>query len=119
MSVLPTEIARTDNGLEIKWSDHCVTRYTARQLRDACPCATCREKRRDGNEDEEHESDDKPSVKPPPMLPVLTAQETQPMEVRKMRPVGNYAYSIAFSDGHSSGLYTFDFLRGLAAPQDG
>ena len=27
-----------------------------------------------------------------------------------MRPVGNYAYSIAFSDGHDTGIYTLDFL---------
>jgi DUF971 family protein len=27
-----------------------------------------------------------------------------------MRPVGNYAYNIAFSDGHDSGIFTFDHL---------
>jgi DUF971 family protein len=28
--------------------------------------------------------------------------------------VGQYAYGIAFSDGHSSGIYTLDYLRELA-----
>jgi DUF971 family protein len=31
-----------------------------------------------------------------------------------MTPVGQYAYSIEFSDGHSSGIYTLDYLRALA-----
>jgi len=29
--------------------------------------------------------------------------------------VGNYALRFDFSDGHRTGLYTFDYLRGLAA----
>ena len=30
-----------------------------------------------------------------------------------MKPVGNYAYSIAFSDGHDTNNYTFEQLREL------
>ena len=30
-----------------------------------------------------------------------------------MKPVGNYAYCIAFSDGHDTGIYTFEQLREL------
>jgi DUF971 family protein len=47
------------------------------------------------------------------MLPILTAAETQPLAVIKMRPVGNYAYNIYFSDGHDSGIFSFDLLREL------
>ena len=43
-------------------------------------------------------------------LPVLSAAEAQPLSIRHMRPVGNYAYSITFSDGHDSGLFTFAYL---------
>ncbi|MEE3220467.1 MAG: gamma-butyrobetaine hydroxylase-like domain-containing protein, partial [Planctomycetota bacterium] len=28
-------------------------------------------------------------------------------------PVGNYAYSIKFSDGHDTGIFQFDLLREL------
>jgi DUF971 family protein len=28
-----------------------------------------------------------------------------------MQPVGNYAYNVRFSDGHSSGIFGFDLLR--------
>jgi DUF971 family protein len=37
----------------------------------------------------------------------------EPVTIRQMTPVGNYAYSIHFSDGHSTGIYTLDLLRSL------
>ena len=74
--------------------------YTFRELRDSCPCATCREKRGE-------------APKPASLLPVLSAAETQPLAIAKMEPVGNYAYSIEFSDGHNTGIYTLDLLRQL------
>ena len=74
--------------------------YTARQLRDECPCATCRELR---------------SLPPKPaeLLPVLSPAEARPLTLLSMKPVGHYAYSIGFSDGHDTGIYTFDLLREL------
>jgi DUF971 family protein len=30
-----------------------------------------------------------------------------------MHPLGNYAYKIAFSDGHDTGIYTFESLLEL------
>ena len=45
-SVFPTKLEKpTEATLRIEWSDGCVTEYQAVQLRDVCPCATCREKR--------------------------------------------------------------------------
>ncbi|MFM8413997.1 MAG: DUF971 domain-containing protein [Planctomycetota bacterium] len=103
---VPTSIARRETepgrppAIEIAWSDGLTARYTPRLLRDACPCATCREQRA------------APAAKP--LLPVLAPQETVPLAVTGMKPVGQYAYSIEFSDGHSSGIYTLDYLRELA-----
>ena len=37
-------------------------------------------------------------------------QEARPTTIEHMRPVGNYAYNIGFSDGHDSGIFTFDYL---------
>ena len=45
------------------------------------------------------------------MLPVLSAAEAQPLRIDAMSPVGQYAYSIDFSDGHSSGIFTFAMLH--------
>ncbi len=98
MNVHPTEIARLDDGqLLIAWSDGQRLVYTARQLRDSCPCATCREKR---NQEK-------------PLLPVLSEAETLPLGISGMKPVGHYAYSVEFSDGHDTGIFTFDLLREL------
>ncbi|WP_425397583.1 gamma-butyrobetaine hydroxylase-like domain-containing protein [Aeoliella sp.] len=97
----PTKLEKpTDDQLRITWSDDTVREYTVRELRDACPCATCREKR---------------NAPPPPdnVLPVLPPGAGAPLAIAGMRPTGNYAYNISFSDGHNSGLYTLDLLREL------
>jgi len=99
---LPTGIRRVADAVEIEWSDGVRAQYTPRLLRDACPCATCREKR----------------TAPPPAgtLTVLRPEELVPLAVEGMRPVGQYAYSIAFTDGHDTGIYTLEYLRELAGP---
>lgn len=100
MRVYPTQLAlREGRNLQITWSDGQTRTYTAQQLRAACPCATCRQQR----------------LHPPPRseLPVLSAAEAQPLTIRDMQPVGSYAYAIAFSDGHSTGIYTLEHLRQL------
>ena len=86
------------NRLRIHWSDGQIRDYTVRELRDSCPCATCREKR-------------KAPPPPPTQLPIITAAETQPLRITAMNPVGSYAYSIHFSDGHNTGIYTLESLR--------
>jgi DUF971 family protein len=42
----PQSIRRiAHGGIEIVWSDGAIGCYSPRLLRDACPCATCREQR--------------------------------------------------------------------------
>lgn len=88
-----------DGGVGVEWTDGATSEFPPRLLRDACPCATCREERA--------------APKPKVLLKVLTPEETRPLAVTAMRPVGQYAYAIEFSDGHSSGIYTLDYLREL------
>lgn len=38
--------------------------------------------------------------------------------ITSIRPVGNYAIAPSFSDGHSSGLYTWDLLYKLGSEYD-
>ena len=101
MSIEPTKLSLTpEQTLVIDWSDGRHDLIPVKELRHQCPCATCREKR----------------TQPPgpaPLFNVLSPAETQPIRLKGMRPVGNYAYSIEFSDGHDSGIFTFEFLRQL------
>lgn len=108
----PSTIERVgDSGIRILWSDGQSTQWTAQQLRNACPCATCREKRGKLHGDESSEATlNSPKAKPLG-LPVLSAAEARPTRIEGMQPVGTYAYNIAFSDGHHSGLFTFARLR--------
>ncbi|TWU18205.1 DUF971 domain-containing protein [Allorhodopirellula heiligendammensis] len=108
----PTAIERIgDTGIRILWSDGQTTQWTAQQLRDVCPCATCREKRGKLHGDATSDASAKTPPSRPLGLPVLSAAEAQPTRIEGMQPVGTYAYNIAFSDGHHSGLFTFARLR--------
>jgi DUF971 family protein len=94
-----------DGRLLILFSDGRRRRYTPSELRNNCPCATCREKRN----------------APPPAatsLPVLSPQEARPLTVGGMTPVGAYAYAVKFSDGHDTGIYTFELLLRLGEAVD-
>jgi len=103
---LPVELKKTDDRcLEIGWSDGVRQSIPFRTLRDGCCCATCNVKR------EKQTSNPAPSN----VLPVLSAAEARPLDIEQMHPVGNYAYNIHFSDGHSSGIFTFELLRSLGA----
>jgi DUF971 family protein len=40
------------------------------------------------------------------------------VEVRSVEPVGSYAIQPVFSDGHSTGIYSWDYLYELGETQD-
>ncbi|HEX6689721.1 MAG TPA: DUF971 domain-containing protein [Burkholderiales bacterium] len=40
------------------------------------------------------------------------------VEIRNLEPVGSYAVQPAFSDGHSTGIYSWDYLYELGEKQD-
>jgi len=103
MAVYPTALELTpENRLLMTWSDGQRRTYTIRSLREACPCATCREKRSE--------------PKDPLALPMLSAVQPRQLTIASMQPVGNYAYAISFSDGHDTGIFAFDLLRQLGEP---
>lgn len=102
MEFYPTELKRLeDRRLLIAWSDGHQRTYSYSELRENCPCATCREVHGPAE------------PQPAELLPVISAAEAQPIDIAAMAPVGNYAYKIAFSDGHDGGIYTFQWLRHL------
>jgi DUF971 family protein len=93
----PTEI-RAPRGarvMEIVWSDGATTSYHHTILRAFCPCAYC----------QGHHG------------PVGWAPNAQgaSLEIASIEEVGHYAIQIGWADGHATGIYTFRFLRELAA----
>jgi DUF971 family protein len=99
MDVQPTELKLVaGDRLRIAWTDGQVREYSVRELRDKCPCATCREKR---------------NAPPPPAtaLPILSMADAAPVRIAAMNPVGRYAYGVDFSDGHDTGIFTLESLR--------
>ena len=101
MSLLPTKLEMTaEDHLQIEWNDGHLREYTPSELRDACPCATCREKRKEGE-------------KEVPLLNVLQPGEATPTKITNVEPIGRYAYGIHFGDGHDTGIYEFERLYRL------
>ena len=95
MNFIPRLITRTsDNELKIVWSDNKQTIFNLRNLRYACQCALCR-----------HEITGKKIVK--------IDDIPESIDLKKVEVVGNYALHFSWSDGHSTGIYSYDYLRGL------
>jgi len=98
----PTKIYRDGERLVVEWQDGYRGAIPFQKLRDACPCAGCREKRE----------------LPPDPLHVLSDKELQagpPLPVA-MPARGNYAYQVEWNDGHDSGIYKLELLRELCEP---
>ena len=101
MSLRPADLKLLDQQtLKIQWTDGQVRQYSVSELRGNCPCATCREKRTSEAEE----------TNP---LAILTPEEAKPLTITAMNPIGSYAYGIAYSDGHDTGIYTFEDLIAL------
>lgn len=101
-SCRPVAIRRNGDALQIEWSDGFRGSISFRRLRDACPCASCNEKRQ----------------QLPNPLHILSAAEVAagaPMPVA-MPARGLYAYQIAWNDGHDTGIYKLELLRELCDP---
>lgn len=104
---VPVRLSIDDQAwLIIEWSSSGKRRYSVRELREHCPCATCREKRQ-------------AEAQKKALFPILKPEELEPLRIHNMRPVGNYAYSIGFSDGHASGIFPLEMLLQLGEPVPG
>ena len=108
MQITPQKIklAGPGNTLTIQWSDGHVSAYPYRDLRDKCPCATCTG----------------PDYKPAAhhALESELAASPFPLYQKALKPeraelIGRYAVQIYWSDGHSTGIYSFDYLRSLCS----
>jgi DUF971 family protein len=91
-------------GIEIDWKDGHHSSYGTEYLRDWCPCAGCTGAH--GTEPR-----DKTSEKPVQANPFQMFKPA--MKMVSIEPVGSYAMKIAWSDGHDTGIYSYDHLRSI------
>jgi DUF971 family protein len=93
----------TGEGVDIIWSDGHSSHYDFPYLRDHCPCALCNDER----EKKARVGSARGSGTLGPALPMFKPKAT----ARKAAAVGNYAIQIEFSDGHATGIFSFEHLR--------
>jgi DUF971 family protein len=92
MGQQPRKITRSDpTRIEFEWDDDVKTVLSTVELRSICPCAAC--------------VDELTGVRRHD--PGSVSAELHHQNVRL---VGNYALTMTFSDGHSTGIYPFPML---------
>ena len=84
---------RASGVLELAWPDGCVSRLPHALLRSRCRCGGCEQQRR-------HLGG----------LPEPVAD----IRIDDIRPVGDKAVNLLFSDGHGRGVYPWAYLRQIA-----
>ena len=85
-------------NLTIFWDDGVECLYALADLRKVCPCATCRDLRREMDEGDN--------------LLLMTNPAIDPStEIAGIDTVGRYAIQFTWTDGHNTGIYTYEFLR--------
>lgn len=96
MTQAPTAINyfAKDRILEITWAPDDIRRLSTLAVRAACACAAC--------------VDERTGVR---TLDVSTIPAD--IDILGMRPVGNYAVHVQWSDGHDTGIYSWDYLQKL------
>jgi DUF971 family protein len=89
-------------GLEIDWQDGHKSAWNFAWLRDACPCATCIDERKS-----EGRKPGQPKTRSAELLPMYKA----PSKPASAHAVGRYALQFNWQDGHSAGIYSWEYLR--------
>ena len=82
--------------LQIMWGDGHVSRYRTDYLREQCPCAWCKA-------EQQKDPRARDLLQPKPTAAALASPGVE--------AVGRYAVSLIWGDGHSTGIYAFEYLR--------
>ena len=89
------EVSLESGHVCVRWPDGSTNTIESRALRASCPCALC------VNE-----------FTGQPMLDPTTISDD--IHAEGMQPLGNYAIGVTWSDGHSSGIFSWDHLKRVA-----
>jgi DUF971 family protein len=95
----PLDVQVIGEELAIKWDDGSESYVRLERLRRCCPCAGCK-----------GEVDVLGNLHRPPVTPLTPAA----YRLVRIASVGGYALQPIWGDGHTTGLYAFDYLRRIA-----
>jgi DUF971 family protein len=101
--VRPIDIQQIGEELAIKWDDGSESFVRLEKLRRDCPCAGCK-----------GEIDIMGNVYKNPSKPLPPAA----VQLRRISNVGGYAVQPVWGDGHSTGLFAYDYLKRVADAKD-
>jgi len=97
---------KKDKGLTIEWSDGTTSFYPINHLRKMSPSADAKQLR------------EEMAKNPLTVLPAsATNSSGKPLTATGAEMVGNYAIRITFSDGHDTGIYSWQYLREIEPPR--
>jgi DUF971 family protein len=100
----PVDLQQIGNELAVKWDDGGENFISLEKLRRCCPCAGCK-----GEVDimgNVYKNPDK-------------ALTPHAFELVRIVGVGDYAVQPVWADGHSTGIYYFDYLKRVAGERSG
>lgn len=95
----PLDIQPIGSELALKWPDGSESFIALEKLRRACPCAGCK-----------GETDIMGNLYKNPEQPLTP----KAFELMRIITVGGYAIQPVWTDGHATGLFSFDYLRQVA-----
>jgi DUF971 family protein len=94
-----------DHGLTVHWHDGRESFYPIEYLRKYSPSADMRQLR------------EEMARNPLTVLPQSAVSNSGPITAISAEMVGNYAIRIVFSDGHDTGIYSWQYLREIDPDQ--
>lgn len=92
---VPKRVDLTPSHVLVEWSDGHKGVHPNKALREECPCALCQ--------------GEPPAIGVSRVIRLLPAAPEGVQAVR-FSMVGRYAIAFAWSDGHSTGIYPYDYL---------
>ena len=92
---VPRTVSLGGSQVTIEWSDGHRSVHPNRRLREACPCALCQ--------------GEPPAIGAGRVIPLMVAAP-EGVFAERYSMVGRYAISFRWSDGHSTGIYPYDYL---------
>lgn len=96
----PTRVhLKRDEKLTVEWPDGHTGVFPIADLRRACPCALCKDLRKQLATNR---------------LTIVPEGTGAPVTVDRVERVGNYAIRPIWSDGHATGIYSWEYLRDLS-----